>query len=86
MPRKTRKIGRPGYKVTKQINSETQQKSLIFEIDYPRKFSLNPFFPFNFQSYFFGFQKLKMACNLVQELCLPGNKRLNLEILNFNTF
>ena len=36
MLRKTRKIGRPGYKVTKQINSETQQKSLIFEIDYPQ--------------------------------------------------
>uniref|UniRef100_A0A7S4UCX1 Matrin-type domain-containing protein n=1 Tax=Paramoeba aestuarina TaxID=180227 RepID=A0A7S4UCX1_9EUKA len=32
--RKTRKIGRPGYKVTKQVNSETQQKSLFFEIEY----------------------------------------------------
>eukprot|EP00941_MAST-03F_sp_MAST-3F-sp1_P005799 g5799.t1 len=31
----TVKIGRPGYKVTKQRDPETQQRSLLFEIDYP---------------------------------------------------
>jgi splicing factor 3A subunit 2 len=34
-PRKTVKIGRPGYRVTKQMDPETQQRSLLFEIDYP---------------------------------------------------
>jgi splicing factor 3A subunit 2 len=29
------KIGRPGYKVTKQCCPETQQQSLLFQIDYP---------------------------------------------------
>ncbi|KAL4225407.1 Splicing factor 3A subunit 2 [Mactra antiquata] len=29
------KIGRPGYKVTKQRDPETQQQSLLFQIDYP---------------------------------------------------
>ena len=29
------KIGRPGYRVTKQLDPETQQKSLLFEIEYP---------------------------------------------------
>ena len=33
--RKTIKIGRPGYKVTKQKDGETAQRSLLFEIDYP---------------------------------------------------
>jgi len=33
--RKTVKIGRPGYRVTKQIAPETRQKSLLFEIEYP---------------------------------------------------
>eukprot|EP01105_Mastigella_eilhardi_P003451 TRINITY_DN143_c0_g3_i2.p2 TRINITY_DN143_c0_g3~~TRINITY_DN143_c0_g3_i2.p2 ORF type:complete len:238 (+),score=83.58 TRINITY_DN143_c0_g3_i2:114-827(+) len=33
--RKTVKIGRPGYRVTKQRDPETRQKSLLFEIDYP---------------------------------------------------
>mmetsp|Transcript_16872 Transcript_16872/g.47572 ORF Transcript_16872/g.47572 Transcript_16872/m.47572 type:complete len:228 (+) Transcript_16872:63-746(+) len=35
-PRRTQKIGRPGYRVTKQVHSETGQKSLFFEIDYAR--------------------------------------------------
>jgi len=35
MPRRTIKIGRPGYKVTKQIDPTTGQKSLTFEIKYP---------------------------------------------------
>jgi len=35
LPRKTLKIGRPGYKVTKQRDPETGQRSLIFEIEYP---------------------------------------------------
>jgi len=34
-PRKTVKIGRPGYKVTKQKDPETGQRSLIFDIEYP---------------------------------------------------
>merc|ERR1712048_856405 len=34
-PRKTVKIGRPGYRVTKQRDPETQQKALLFEIEYP---------------------------------------------------
>ncbi|XP_002990543.2 splicing factor 3A subunit 2, partial [Selaginella moellendorffii] len=34
-PRKTVKIGRPGYKVTKQYDAETQQRSLLFQIAYP---------------------------------------------------
>jgi splicing factor 3A subunit 2 len=29
------KIGRPGYKVTKQKDPETGQKSLLFQIEYP---------------------------------------------------
>merc|ERR1711990_48873 len=33
--RKTIKIGRPGYRVTKQRDPETNQRSLIFQIDYP---------------------------------------------------
>lgn len=34
-PRKTPKIGRPGYRVTKMRDPETQQRSLLFEIEYP---------------------------------------------------
>lgn len=34
-PRKSIKIGRPGYRVTKQLDPETQQRSLLFEIEYP---------------------------------------------------
>ncbi|KAJ7514231.1 hypothetical protein O6H91_23G034300 [Diphasiastrum complanatum] len=34
-PRKTVKIGRPGYRVTKQYDSETRQRSLLFQIEYP---------------------------------------------------
>ena len=34
-PKKTVKIGRPGYRVTKQLDPETQQRSLLFEIEYP---------------------------------------------------
>eukprot|EP00947_MAST-08B_sp_MAST-8B-sp1_P002154 g2154.t1 len=33
--RKTIKIGRPGYKVTKQRDPATGQRSLLFEVDYP---------------------------------------------------
>merc|ERR1712136_350460 len=33
--RKFVKIGRPGYKVTKQREPETAQQSLLFQIDYP---------------------------------------------------
>ncbi len=33
--RKFVKIGRPGYKVTKQRCPETKQQSLLFQIDYP---------------------------------------------------
>ena len=29
------KIGRPGYRVIKQKDPETRQKSLLFEIEYP---------------------------------------------------
>eukprot|EP01103_Thecamoeba_quadrilineata_P010628 TRINITY_DN2344_c0_g1_i1.p1 TRINITY_DN2344_c0_g1~~TRINITY_DN2344_c0_g1_i1.p1 ORF type:complete len:235 (+),score=41.63 TRINITY_DN2344_c0_g1_i1:25-705(+) len=35
IPRKTVKIGRPGYKVTKERDPETGQRSLIFEVEYP---------------------------------------------------
>merc|ERR1712194_153307 len=34
-PKKTVKIGRPGYRVTKERDPETQQKALLFEIEYP---------------------------------------------------
>ncbi|GAB2272275.1 Splicing factor 3A subunit 2 [Dionaea muscipula] len=34
-PRKTVKIGRPGYRVTKQFDSDTKQRSLLFQIEYP---------------------------------------------------
>ncbi|CAM6011764.1 hypothetical protein CY35_12G047400 [Sphagnum magellanicum] len=34
-PRKTVKIGRPGYRVTKQYDPETRQRSLLFQIEYP---------------------------------------------------
>ena len=29
------KIGRPGYRVTKQRDPENQQQSLLYEVDYP---------------------------------------------------
>ena len=34
-PRKTIKIGRPGYRVTRQMDSDTKQRSLLFQVDYP---------------------------------------------------
>lgn len=34
-PKRIIKIGRPGYRVTKQKDPVTGQKSLVFEIDYP---------------------------------------------------
>ncbi|XP_063232795.1 splicing factor 3A subunit 2 [Bacillus rossius redtenbacheri] len=34
-PKKFVKIGRPGYRVTKQREPETAQQSLLFQIDYP---------------------------------------------------
>lgn len=33
--RTTVKIGRPGYRVTKQLDPETKQRSLLFEVEYP---------------------------------------------------
>lgn len=33
--RRTVKIGRPGYKVTKQWDPETESRSLLFQIEYP---------------------------------------------------
>ncbi|PWA97268.1 hydroxyproline-rich glycoprotein family protein [Artemisia annua] len=33
--RKSVKIGRPGYRVTKQFDHETKQRSLLFQIEYP---------------------------------------------------
>ncbi|VYS54228.1 unnamed protein product [Arabidopsis thaliana] len=33
--RRTVKIGRPGYRVTKQYDPELQQRSLLFQIEYP---------------------------------------------------
>ncbi|KAI3923344.1 hypothetical protein MKW98_026937 [Papaver atlanticum] len=32
---KTVKIGRPGYRVTKQFDPDTKQRSLLFQIEYP---------------------------------------------------
>jgi splicing factor 3A subunit 2 len=34
-PKKFVKIGRPGYKVTKQRDALSQQQSLLFQVDYP---------------------------------------------------
>jgi splicing factor 3A subunit 2 len=34
-PKKFVKIGRPGYRVTKQREPESGQQSLLFQIDYP---------------------------------------------------
>ncbi|KAF7233603.1 hypothetical protein EG68_12356, partial [Paragonimus skrjabini miyazakii] len=34
-PKKFIKIGRPGYKVTKQKDADTGQQSMLFQIDYP---------------------------------------------------
>ena len=34
-PKKFVKIGRPGYRVTKQRDPENSQQSLLFQIDYP---------------------------------------------------
>ncbi|KAG9439700.1 hypothetical protein H6P81_019865 [Aristolochia fimbriata] len=33
--RKSVKIGRPGYRVTKQFDAESKQRSLLFQIEYP---------------------------------------------------
>lgn len=43
------KIGRPGYRVTKQKDPETGQQSLLFQIDYPglSLFNNNNIFNFN---------------------------------------
>jgi splicing factor 3A subunit 2 len=35
-PRKTVKIGRPGYKVVKLFDPATQQRALLFQVQYPR--------------------------------------------------
>jgi hypothetical protein len=37
-PKKFVKIGRPGYRVTKQREPESGQQSLLFQIDYPGKY------------------------------------------------
>mmetsp|Transcript_13094 Transcript_13094/g.25066 ORF Transcript_13094/g.25066 Transcript_13094/m.25066 type:complete len:224 (-) Transcript_13094:622-1293(-) len=34
--RKTARIGRPGYKVVKQLDPETDQRSLLFQVSYPK--------------------------------------------------
>ncbi|GAB5357678.1 hypothetical protein AAMO2058_000395000 [Amorphochlora amoebiformis] len=34
--RKVARIGRPGYKVVKQLDPETQQRCLLFQISYPK--------------------------------------------------
>lgn len=34
-PKKFVKIGRPGYRVTKQRDPDSSQQSLLFQIDYP---------------------------------------------------
>lgn len=34
-PKKFVKIGRPGYRVTKQKDPESNQQSLLFQVDYP---------------------------------------------------
>lgn len=36
-PKKFVKIGRPGYRVTKQKDPESGQQSLLFQVDYPGK-------------------------------------------------
>mgnify|MGYP001094284878 CR=1 FL=1 len=36
VPKKTPRIGRPGYKIVKQRSSETGQKSLLFQLQYPQ--------------------------------------------------
>lgn len=33
--KKTVKIGRPGYRVTKQFDPDTRQRSLLFQVEYP---------------------------------------------------
>lgn len=39
-PKKFVKIGRPGYRVTKQREPESGQQSLLFQIDYPGQYIL----------------------------------------------
>lgn len=34
-PKKFVKIGRPGYRVTKQKDPDSGQQSLLFQVDYP---------------------------------------------------
>lgn len=38
-PKKFVKIGRPGYRVTKQREPESAQQSLLFQVDYPGEYS-----------------------------------------------
>jgi len=46
-PKKTVKIGRPGYKVVKQKDPDTNQKSLLFQVSYPQIMEgVNPRFRF----------------------------------------
>lgn len=40
-PKKFVKIGRPGYRVTKQREPESGQQSLLFQIDYPGQYILD---------------------------------------------
>jgi splicing factor 3A subunit 2 len=46
-PKKTVKIGRPGYKVVKQKDNDENQRSLLFQINYPHiEHGLRPRFRF----------------------------------------
>lgn len=47
-PKKFVKIGRPGYRVTKQKDPENGQQSLLFQVDYPGTISKkNSIVPYN---------------------------------------
>jgi len=41
-PKKTVKIGRPGYRVTKERDPDSQQKALLFEVEYPEADKAKP--------------------------------------------
>ncbi|CAN1307919.1 Splicing factor 3A subunit 2 [Linum perenne] len=62
--RKSVKIGRPGYRVTKQFDPETKQRSLLFQIEYPEiEDNTKPRHRFIVQSYDKSYQYLLFAAD-----------------------
>lgn len=84
------KIGRPGYKVTKQRDPSTGQQSLLFQVrnqGKPGPYLGSRMVRSSFQYIFrWTIPKLLMVLNRDIALCLLMNNILNLQIENGNIF